>query len=67
LTRKEVTMSVVSPQDRLAGAWNFSAVHSAITFSTAYGVSWNADRPGGGRALSDEVTLTAGLEFVQAA
>jgi polyisoprenoid-binding protein YceI len=183
LTRKEVTMSVVSPHDRLAGAWNFSAVHSAITFSigyvvasfrssfeevtatlvdgklsgaaevasidvkdenlaahlmsaeffdadnhpeitvssdeltingddvqfdgeltikgitkalhatgsvagptqdamentrlgfaleavidrTAYGVSWNADLPGGGRALSDEVTLTAELEFVQAA
>ena len=141
-------MSVVSQQDRLAGAWNFSAVHSAITFSvpylvasfrgsfqevaatfvdgklsgaarvssvdvkdenlaahlmsaeffdaddhpeitftsedfmgntrlgftlkamidrTAYGVSWNADLPSGGRALSDDVELTAELEFIQAA
>src|SRR6266480_2342167 len=44
-------MSVVSPQDRLAGAWNFSAVHSA-----------DADLPIGGRALSDDVELTAELE-----
>src|ERR1700682_952922 len=29
-------MSVVSQQDRLVGAWNFSAVHSAITFSVPY-------------------------------
>ncbi|MDX6707045.1 MAG: hypothetical protein QOI48_2891 [Solirubrobacteraceae bacterium] len=39
----------------------------AVIDRTSYGVSWNADLPGGGRALSDEVTLTAELEFVQAA
>jgi polyisoprenoid-binding protein YceI len=32
-------MSVVSAQDRLAGAWKFSAVHSAITFSVPYVVA----------------------------
>jgi hypothetical protein len=32
-------MSVVAPQDRLAGAWNFSAVHSAVTFSVPYVVA----------------------------
>ena len=32
-------MSVVSPQDRLAGARNFSAVHSAVTFSVPYVVA----------------------------
>jgi hypothetical protein len=32
-------MSVVSPQDRLAGAWNSSAVHSAVTFSVPYVVA----------------------------
>jgi hypothetical protein len=42
---------VVSPQDRLA----------------RYGVSWNADLPSGGRALSDDVELTAELEFIRAA
>lgn len=30
---------------------------------TAFGVSWNQDLPKGGKALSDEVTLTAELEF----
>src|SRR5450631_1871530 len=29
-------MSVVSQQDRVAGAWNLSGVHSAITFSVPY-------------------------------
>jgi polyisoprenoid-binding protein YceI len=28
-----------------------------------FGVSWNADLPKGGKALSDEVTLTVELEF----
>jgi hypothetical protein len=56
----------------LAGAWNSSAVHSAVTLKavidrTAYGVSRNADLPSGGRALSDEVELTAELEFIRAA
>src|SRR4051812_37327998 len=36
IDRKEVTMSVVAPQDRLAGAWDFSAVHSSVTFSVPY-------------------------------
>jgi polyisoprenoid-binding protein YceI len=39
IDRKEVTTSVASPQDRLAGAWNFSAVHSAVTFSVPYVVA----------------------------
>jgi len=34
---------------------------------TAYGVSWNADLPSGGKALADEVTLTVELEFHKAA
>jgi polyisoprenoid-binding protein YceI len=33
---------------------------------TDYGVSWNAELPSGGRALSDEVTLHVELEFHQA-
>ncbi len=28
-----------------------------------FGVSWNADLPGGGKAVSDQVTLTVELEF----
>jgi polyisoprenoid-binding protein YceI len=33
---------------------------------TEFGVSWNADLPKGGRALSDEVTLVVSLEFGKA-
>jgi polyisoprenoid-binding protein YceI len=33
---------------------------------TDYGVSWNAELPSGGKALSDEVTLHVELEFHQA-
>jgi hypothetical protein len=56
-------MSVVSPQDRLAGAWNLSTAHSAITFSVSYVVASFRTC----RALSDDVELTADLEFVRAA
>ncbi len=34
---------------------------------TEFGVSWNADLPGGGKALSDEVTILAELYFVKEA
>ena len=30
-----------------------------------FGVSWNADLPGGGSMLDDEVVITANLELVQ--
>jgi polyisoprenoid-binding protein YceI len=32
---------------------------------TEFGVSWNAELPGGGKALSDEVTILAELYFVK--
>jgi polyisoprenoid-binding protein YceI len=44
-------MSVVSPQDRLAGTWNFTPVHSAVTFSIGYVVS-------SFRSSFEEVTAT---------
>jgi polyisoprenoid-binding protein YceI len=34
---------------------------------TDFGVSWNAELPGGGQALSDEVTILAELYFVKEA
>src|SRR3954447_16862464 len=36
IDRREVTMSVVSPQDRLAGTSSLSAVHSAVAFQVRY-------------------------------
>ena len=46
-------MSVASPQGRVAGAWSFSAVHSADT--------------GLGFTLKAVIDLTAELEFIRAA
>jgi polyisoprenoid-binding protein YceI len=34
---------------------------------TEFGVSWNAELPGGGKALSDDVTILAELYFVKEA
>jgi polyisoprenoid-binding protein YceI len=34
---------------------------------TAFGVSWNAELPGGGQALGDDVTILAELYFVRQA
>ena len=34
---------------------------------TDFGVSWNAELPGGGQALGDEVTILAELYFVKEA
>jgi polyisoprenoid-binding protein YceI len=34
---------------------------------TEFGVSWNAELPGGAKALSDDVTILAELYFVKEA
>jgi hypothetical protein len=36
---REVTMSVVSPRDRLAGTRSLSTVHSAVAFQVRYVVA----------------------------
>ena len=46
----------------------FGATRSSFSATTKidrtdFGVSWNADLPKGGKALSNEVTLTVELEF----
>ncbi|MEA2233863.1 MAG: hypothetical protein QOD83_3679 [Solirubrobacteraceae bacterium] len=61
------TGSVAGPTQDAMENTRLGFALEAVIDRTAYGVSWNADLPGGGRALSDEVTLTAELEFVQAA
>jgi hypothetical protein len=39
IDRREVTMSVVSPRDRLAGTRSLSTVHSAVAFQVRYVVA----------------------------
>ena len=61
------TGSVEGPTEDFAGNTRLGFTLGAVIDRTAYGVSWNADLPSGGHALSDEVELTAELEFIQAA
>jgi polyisoprenoid-binding protein YceI len=61
------TGTVEGPIEDSAGNTRLGFSLKAMIDRTAYGVSWNADLPGGGRALSDDVELTAELEFIRAA
>jgi polyisoprenoid-binding protein YceI len=61
------TGTVEGPTEDFMGKTRLGLTVKAVIDRTAYGVSWNADLPRGGRALSDDVELTVELEFVRAA
>jgi polyisoprenoid-binding protein YceI len=72
LTMKGVTKpihatgAVNGPTDDFAGNTRLGFTLETTLDRTEFGVNWNADLPKGGRALSDEVTLTVELEFIKA-
>jgi polyisoprenoid-binding protein YceI len=61
------TGTVDGPTEDFMGNTRLGFTLKAVIDRTAYGVSWNADLPTGGRALSDDVELTVELEFTRAA
>jgi polyisoprenoid-binding protein YceI len=61
------TGTVEGPTEDFMGNTRLGFTLRAVIDRTAYGVSWNADLPSGGRALSDDVELSVELEFVRAA
>jgi polyisoprenoid-binding protein YceI len=61
------TGTVEGPIEDFMGNARLGFTLKAMIDRTAYGVSWNAELPSGGRALSDDVELTAELEFIRAA
>jgi polyisoprenoid-binding protein YceI len=71
LTMKGVTKpihatgTVHGPTEDFAGNTRLGFALSTTVDRTEFGVSWNADLPKGGRALSDKVTLTVELEFIK--
>ncbi|MBA2350132.1 MAG: YceI family protein [Solirubrobacterales bacterium] len=71
LTMKGVTKAVAAtgtvkgPTEDYMGNTRLGFTLETTIDRTDFGVSWNADLPKGGRALSDEVTLTVELEFGQ--
>lgn len=57
------TGTVEGPVEDFMGNTRLGFTLETIIDRTDFGVSWNADLPKGGRALSDEVTLVVELEF----
>jgi polyisoprenoid-binding protein YceI len=71
LTMKGVTRpihatgTVHGPTEDFAGNTRLGFALETTVDRTEYGIDWNADLPKGGRALSDKVTLTVELEFIE--
>lgn len=63
----EATGAVHGPVANLAGADSLRVQLTTTVDRNDYGVSWNAELPGGGKALDDEVTILAELYFVKEA
>jgi polyisoprenoid-binding protein YceI len=61
------TRTVGGPTEDFMGNTRLGLTLRAMIDRMAYGVSWNADLPSGGRALSEDVELTAEIEFIRAA
>jgi polyisoprenoid-binding protein YceI len=58
--------TVNGPTEDFAGNTRLGFTFETTVDRTDFGLNWNADLPKGGRALSDQVTLTVELEFLKA-
>lgn len=56
-----------APESELFGQRKAGLTLTATVDRTAYGLSWNADLPTGGKALANDVTLTVELTLARAA
>lgn len=59
------TGTVNGPTDDFMDKTRLGFTLETVINRTDFGVDWNADLPKGGRALSDDVTLSVELEFIQ--
>jgi polyisoprenoid-binding protein YceI len=59
------TGTVKGPIEDFAGNTRLGFTLETTVDRTQFGLNWNMDLPGGGRALADEVTLTVELEFIR--
>ena len=62
----EITGTVSGPLENAYGQQRLGFDLETIVNRHDYGISWNMELPGGGQALSDDVTITANLALVQA-
>lgn len=63
----QATGMIEGPTEDYMGNTRLGFTLSTTIDRTEFGVDWNADLPKGGKALSNDVTLTAELEFSKAA
>ena len=63
----EATGAAHGPVSNLQGDDSLRLQLTTTIDRTEFGVSWNAELPGGGKALSDDVTILAELYFVKRA
>jgi polyisoprenoid-binding protein YceI len=60
------TGTIEGPTEDFAGNTKLGLTLETTIDRTAFGLNWNADLPKGGKALSNDVTLSVELEFVKA-
>ncbi len=63
--RVEATAEVGEPITGLAGREVVNLDIETVIDRTEFGLTWNADLPGGGKALADDVRLVVHLELVR--
>ncbi len=62
----EATGEFAGPVEYLQGPERLAIALETVVNRHDFGVSWNADLPGGGKAVGDDVTLTVDLQLVKA-
>lgn len=62
----EAKGTIHGPTEDFMGNTRLGFSFETVIDRSAFGVSWNADLPSGGKALSDEVRLVVELEFHRA-
>jgi polyisoprenoid-binding protein YceI len=62
----EATGTFAGPANYLDGSERVAIALETVVNRNDFGVSWNADLPGGGKAVGDDVTITVDLQFVKA-
>ena len=62
----EATGTFAGPATYLDNSERISIALETVVNRHDFGVSWNADLPGGGKAVGDDVTLTVDLQLVKA-
>jgi polyisoprenoid-binding protein YceI len=60
------TGTIAGPTDDFMGNTKIGLALETTIDRTQFGLNWNADLPRGGKALSDQVSLSVELEFVRA-